>query len=223
VSWLLLSEKEKKENVMKDSIAAMRFATVSIIAGLALTGCSGQNPLQADRSAAALPIGSGAASGNLTGSPISASAQASRQNFSVALTVPAYPACPLNPTAGELTGSGVLTILMRTTSDANGGTHVGTTITGHGKATDVTGGAWTWSDADLNNEVIPGTGNTSSHSFEQTSTENFHVIGPKGQKIKVQGTFHITVVDGTVKVEFEKGNHESAEFCESGFVLTPVP
>jgi hypothetical protein len=67
----------------------------------------------------------------------------------VALTVPAYPACPLTPpAAGEITGSGVLTILIRTTSDANGGTHVGTTIHGHGKATDATGGAWTWSDAD---------------------------------------------------------------------------
>jgi hypothetical protein len=154
----------------------------------------------------------------------SKSALTSQQRFSVALTVPAYPACPLTPpAAGELTGSGVLTILIRTTSDANGGTHVGTTITGHGKATDATGGAWTWSDADLNNEVIPGTGNTSSNSFEQTRTENFHVIGPKGQKIMVQGVFHITVVDGTVIVEFEKGNHEANEFCESGFALTPLP
>lgn len=143
--------------------------------------------------------------------------------FSVDLTVPAYPACPLTPpSAGVITGTGVLTVLIRTTVDARGGTHIGTTIHGHGTATDQTGARWVWSDADLNNELFPS-GNTSSNSFSQTRTEGFHVIGPKGALIKVKGTFHITMVNGTTVVEVEKGNHEANEFCESGFVLTPLP
>ena len=71
--------------------------------------------------------------------------------------------------------------------------------------------------------MIPGTGNTSSHSFSQTVREGFHVIGPKGQKVMVTGTFHVTGVNGSTVVEVETGNHEQAEVCESGFVLTPLP
>ena len=152
----------------------------------------------------------------------SASAQTIRIGFSVDLTVPAYPACALTPpSAGVITGTGVLTVVIRSTTDGNGGTHVGTTIEGHGTATDATGARWIWSDADLNNELF-SSGNASSNSFEQTITEGFHVIGPKGQQIKVKGTFHLTIVDGATVVEVEKGNHEADEFCESGFVLTPL-
>ena len=57
---------------------------------------------------------------------------------------------------------------------------------------------------------------------EQTITEAFHVIGPKGQQIIVKGVFHVTVVGGTTIVEIEKGNHDQDEVCESGFVLTPT-
>ena len=99
---------------------------------------------------------------------------------------------------------------------------LGSTIRGHGTATDATGGSWVWSDADLNNELF-ASGNTSSNSFTQTIHEGFHVIGPKGQQIKVIGTFHLTMVDGAAVVEVEHGNHEEAETCESGFVLTPLP
>lgn len=159
----------------------------------------------------------------LVSRPSTAEAQTVRLGFSVDLTVPAYPACALTPpTAGVIIGTGVLTVVIRSTTDSNGGTHVGTTIHGHGTATDATGATWIWSDADLNNELFPS-GNASSNSFEQTITEGFHVIGPKGQQIKVKGTFHITMVNGATVVEVEKGNHEADEFCESGFVLTPLP
>jgi hypothetical protein len=153
-----------------------------------------------------------------------ASSGATQLNFSVDLTVPAYPICPLTPPAvGEIRGTGRLTILTRSVATPAGGTHFSTTIHGNGKATDELGGQWQWSDADLNNEVIPGTGNTSSHSFSQTVREGFHVIGPKGQKVMVTGTFHVTGVNGSTVVEVETGNHEQAEVCESGFVLTPLP
>ena len=155
-------------------------------------------------------------------SGLRAIAAATQLRFAVDLTVPAYPVCPLTPPdAGVLTGTGFLTILIRTTENAQG-THIGTTIHGHGTATDANGDRWIWTDADLNNELFPS-GNTSSNSFSQTVRENFNVIGPKGQKVMVKGTFHVTEVNGTTVVEFETGNHEDAEVCESGFVLTPLP
>ena len=145
-----------------------------------------------------------------------------RLNFSVDLTVPAYPVCPLTPpSAGELKGTGVLTVLLRTILNENG-MQLGSTIRGHGTATDATGGSWVWTDADLNNELF-ASGNTSPNSFTQTIHEGFHVIGPKGQQIKVIGTFHLTMVDGVAVVEVEHGTHEEAETCESGFALTPLP
>ena len=146
-----------------------------------------------------------------------------RLNFSVDLTVPAYPVCSLTPQdAGELRGSGVLTVVLRSVTDPNGGTRVGSSIHGHGTATDATGGRWVWSDADLNNELFES-GNTSANSFTRTVHEGFHVVGPKGQRIMVIGTFHITTVDGNTTVTVEHGNHEEAETCESGFALTPLP
>lgn len=198
----------------------MRYISVSIVAAFALTGCAGQNPLRPD-AASTLTIGGGAVPGSPRAAA-AADASTSLLRFSVDLTVPAYPACPLSPPGlGPLVGDGVLTIVVRTTTNTQG-THFSTTIFGHGKLTDPNGDRWVWSDADLNNELIPGTGNTSSNSFSQTATEGFHVIGPMGQHIMVKGTFHITKVDGTTVVEFEKGNHEANEFCESGFVLTPL-
>ena len=152
-----------------------------------------------------------------------AAADVTRLNFSVDLTVPAYPVCPLTPPdAGTLHGGGVLTVVLRSIADANGGTRIGSSIHGHGTVTDATGARWVWSDADLNNELFPS-GNTSPNSFTQTVHEGFHVIGPKGQKIMVVGTFHVTMVNGTTIVEVEKGNHEEGEICESGFNLTPLP
>src|SRR5262245_30794626 len=152
-----------------------------------------------------------------------ASAGATQLRFAVDLTVPAFPVCPFTPpSAGALTGTGVLTVVIRTTEDASGGTHIGSTIHGHGTATDANGRRWVWSDADLNNELFPS-GNTSDHSFSQTIREGFHAIGPKGEKVMVMGTFHVTQVNGSTVVEFEKGNHEDGEVCESGFVLTPLP
>jgi len=198
----------------------MRFATIVILGGLVLTGCSSQNPVRPEPSTSTLTNGGGAATG--PGQASAQPAETSQLLFSVALTVPAYPVCALTPpAAGVLTGTGVLSVVIRTTVDASGGTHIGTAIHGHGTATDATGGVWTWSDADLNNELFPS-GNTTSNAFDQTITEQFHVVGPKGQQIMVQGTFHVTLVNGTTIVEFEKGNHAADEACESGFVLTPL-
>jgi hypothetical protein len=198
----------------------MRYVSVVTIIGVISIGCSNSSPLQSE-SAVTAPTrlaGPGSSSG-----VISTAAAATQLRFSIAWTVPAFPTCPLSPPgAGVITGTGLLTVVMRATSDGNGGTHIGTTIHGNGTATDETGAKWTWSDADLNNELFPS-GNTSSHSFDRTITENFHFVGPKGQLIKVKGTFHITAVDGKTIVEFEKGNHEDSESCESGFVLTPLP
>jgi predicted small lipoprotein YifL len=196
----------------------MKCAIVLIAGALALTGCSRQGPLRPDASTS-VPAAASEAAPNTNASAHTAAV--SQLDFSVDLTVPAYPVCSLTPpAAGVLTGTGVLTVVIRTTVDQSGGTHIGTTIHGHGTATDATGGAWTWSDADLNNELF-ASGNTSSNSFDQTITEGFHVIGPNGQQIVVKGTFHITKVDGKTIVEIEKGNHSADEVCESGFVLTP--
>jgi len=196
---------------------------LAIIIALGLTACSGPNPLQPDSVSATSPAAAVSTTGSVTHIGTAAVDTVTHLKFSVDLTVPAYPACALTPPAvGVIKGTGLLTILLRSTTDGNGGTHIGTTIAGHGTATDATGASWIWSDADLNNELFPS-GNTSSNSFEQTVTEGFHVIGPNGQKIIVKGVFHITVVNGTTVVEVEKGNHEADEFCESGFVLTPLP
>ena len=199
----------------------MRRAT-AIVFALGVTACS--NPNAMHPLSAVTGLGTGIGPSQISARLGTAGADTVTQlRFSVDLTVPGYPACALTPpAAGVLHGTGLLTILMRATADGGGGTHIGTTIHGHGTATDETGGSWVWSDADLNNELFPS-GNTSSNSFEQTVTEEFHVIGPKGQKIVVKGTFHITMVDGTTVVEVEKGNHEDNEFCESGFALTPLP
>ncbi|HET9195966.1 MAG TPA: hypothetical protein VFO21_23975 [Vicinamibacterales bacterium] len=190
----------------------MRLA-LTVCAGFLAAAC-GSSPTSPN----AIPTATGPA---FAGSP--ASDGATRLNFSVDLTVPAYPVCALTPVgAGTLHGEGVLTVVLRSVTDPNGGTRIGSSIHGHGTATDATGARWIWSDADLNNELF-ASGNTSPNSFSQTVHEGFHVIGPKGQKIMVIGTFHITMVNGTTIVEVEHGNHEEAETCESGFALTPLP
>src|SRR5262249_36176073 len=189
---------------------SMRYAIVIVMGAIALTGCSGQNPVRPDPALAAT-----SASGSERVAA-RASDGATQFNFSVALTVPAYPTCALTPpSAGVITGTGVLSVIIRSTTDGSGGTHVGSNIHGHGTATDAAGGSWTWGDADLNNDLFPS-GNASDGHFEQTITEQFHVIGPKGQQIKVQGVFHITMVNGSTVVEIDKGNHEENEVCESG-------
>ncbi|MGH9240355.1 MAG: hypothetical protein ACRD3G_20100 [Vicinamibacterales bacterium] len=186
---------------------------IALCAGFLAAAC-GASPASPD----AIPTAAGPA---FAGSP--ASDGTTRLNFSVDLTVPAFPVCPAAPvSAGELHGEGVLTVVLRSVTDPNGGTRIGSNIHGHGTATDATGARWVWSDADLNNELFDS-GNTSPNSFSQTVHEGFHVIGPKGQKIMVVGTFHITKVNGTTVVEVEHGNHEEGEICESGFALTPLP
>ena len=196
---------------------AMRAITILCSVGLATASCGGS----AEPISLTGPSATGVAEVPAESPRVTAQA-ATQLRFSVDLTVPAYPVCPLTPPdAGVITGTGVLTLLFRATENARG-THIGTTIHGHGTATDETGARWVWTDADLNNELFPS-GNTSSNAFSQTVRENFNVIGPNGQKVMVKGTFHVTEVNGATVVEFEKGNHEDAEVCESGFVLTPLP
>jgi len=196
----------------------IRLLTILFSAGLATASCGGSaEPISLTGPLAADVAGVAAESPRA-----GAQAAATQLRFSVDLTVPAYPVCPLTPPdAGIITGTGVLTLLFRATENAQG-THISTTIHGHGTATDATGARWIWTDADLNNELFPS-GNTSGNGFSQTVRENFNVIGPKGQKVMVKGTFHVTEVNGTTVVEFETGNHEDAEVCESGFMLTPLP
>jgi len=197
---------------------AMRTITILGSVGLAAASCSGS----AEPISLTAPATTGVGGAAEESPRVGAQAGATQLRFSVDLTVPAYPVCPLTPPdAGVITGTGVLTLLFRATENAQG-THIGTTIHGHGTATDATGARWIWTDADLNNELFPS-GNTSSNAFSQTVRENFNVIGPKGQKVMVKGTFHVTEVNGTTVVEFETGNHDDAEVCESGFVLTPLP
>ena len=197
---------------------AIRLLTILFSVGLVTASCGGSGePISLTGPLAR------SATGVAEESPRAGTQAAATQlRFSVELTVPAYPVCPLTPPdAGVITGTGVLTLLFRATENAQG-THIGTTIHGHGTATDATGARWIWTDADLNNELFPS-GNSSSNAFSQTVRENFNVIGPNGQKVMVKGTFHVTEVNGTTVVEFETGNHEDAEVCESGFVLTPLP
>ncbi len=139
----------------------------------------------------------------------------SSETFPVALIVNAA-TCPLMPDGvTSITGDGVLTIQVRTTTNKNG-THIGVHVNGHGTATDNNGDTWRWSDADL---FEPGSLNQSGHKLTQTIVENFHLIGPRGAQIRIHGVYHVTVVDGRTIVEFEKGNESAAnELCE-GFVF----
>lgn len=125
--------------------------------------------------------------------------------------------CPLVPPGtGIINGSGALTISVRTNVSGNGGLHVGVTVHGHGTATDENGDSWVWSDAD---SFEPGSLNQSGDNFETTIVEGFHLIGPRGKKIIVHGVFHITIVNGTPIVDFEKGNETAEnEACE-GFIF----
>ena len=194
---------------------------IAVVCGLVVVACSGQGPT----SPSLLPGLTGLGDGAPASATLQANAGATQLRFSVVMTVPAYPTCALTPqSAGVLTGTGEMTFVVRLIADGRGGSHIGTTIHGHGTAVDENGGTWVWTDADLNNEVLGlPTGNTSSNTFSETRHESFKVIGPNGQQIMLSGTFHVTRVDGTTVVEVEKGNHEENEACESGFVLTPLP
>ena len=198
-----------------------RLCFFMVVCGLAVASCTGQSPTSPTLS----PGLSGAGDGAPAPAVLQANSGAIQLNFSADLTVPAYPTCSAAPpSAGVLTGTGVMTFVVRIVSDGSGGSHLSTTIHGHGTAVDQNGGKWVWTDVDLNNAVLGlPTGNTSSNTFSETRHEGFKVIGPNGQQIMVRGTFHVTSVNGSTVVEVEKGNHEENEACESGFVLTPLP
>jgi VCBS repeat-containing protein len=191
-----------------------------VVSGLAVASCTGQGPTSPGLSPALASGGNGAPAATA----LQANTGAIQLNFSVDLTVPAYPTCAVAPpSAGVLTGTGLLTVVVRIVSDGSGGSHISSTIHAHGTAVDQNGGQWVWTDTDLNNEVVGlPSGNTSSHTFTVTQHEGFKAIGPHGEQIKVIGIFHITSVDGTTVVEVDKGNSDENEACESGFVLTPL-
>jgi len=200
--------------------AQVRLFFITVVCGLMVASC-GQGPTSPAASSALTGVGEGAPAPTV----LHANSGSTQLRFTVAMTVPAYPTCALTPpSAGVLTGTGVMTFVVRFVSDGSGGSHIGATIHGHGTAVDENGGQWVWTDADLNNEVLGlPTGNTSSNTFSETRHEGFKVIGPNGEKVMLSGTFHITSVNGTTVVEVEKGNHEENEACESGFALTPLP
>ena len=212
---------------MIEATANIRKRLIVLACGLVAAACSGgqtaTSPTSASATVRTSPSGPAATAAAIGGAE--ARAQASQLKFSVALTVPPFPVCPLTPpAAGTLTGTGLLTIVVRATADASGGSHISSTIHGHGTATDERGARWVWSDADLNNEVVGlPSGSSSSNAFSLTQHEGFHVVGPRGEQIKVFGTFHLTMVDGQTVVEVEHGNHDEGEICESGFALTPLP
>jgi hypothetical protein len=118
--------------------------------------------------------------------------------------------CPLLPEGIDtITGQGEIAFVFNTITNDNG-LHVGVHVSDHGTAVDSNGAVWVWSDADLFFSL-----NSSSNSLEQTKTESFHLIGPKGQQVRIQGTFHITVVDGMTVVDLARGNAtEENEACE---------
>jgi hypothetical protein len=144
-----------------------------------------------------------------------ATAEVVSTTFPVSLIVdPAT--CPLvPPNTGIISGSGELTITVRSHESGNGGVHFGIHVNGHGTATDEGGNTWVWSDADI---FEPGSVNSNGDNSEATIVESFHLVG-KGKRIMIQGVFHITIVNGTPIVTFEKGNAtEENEACE-GFIF----
>jgi hypothetical protein len=122
--------------------------------------------------------------------------------------------CPEAPS--DLNGSGEFTIVLRSTVSANGQMHIGITASGHGSATDESGGEWTMSDGDNFLSVNGFVG----QPMEMTKTENFHLINHgAGADILIHAVLHIKVLaDGTVTVEFDK-EQGASESCESGVIF----
>lgn len=189
-----------------------RIEIAFLVSALIFAGCSSS---EADRQVGGLlPAGPTAlavpaATGGSGAAVQSATATVTREVLPVTLLVEAG-TCPLLPAGIDtITGEGAIAFVFRTITNGNG-THVGVHVDNRGTATDSNGERWIWSDADLFFSL-----NSSSHSLEQTKTESFHLIGPKGQQVRIQGTFHITVVDGTPVVELVRGNAtEENEACE---------
>ena len=113
------------------------------------------------------------------------------------------------PGTGVISGGGDFLFVLR----GDVVTPSGFTVSGRGEATDGNGERWHWNDADLFFSM-----NARGNALEQTITEGFHLIGPRGAKIMVRGTFHVTYVNGALIVEIENGNHEANELCE-GFIF----
>ena len=109
----------------------------AVLCGIAAVSCAGQGPTSPSAAPALAGAGDGAPSPVLQAN----AGGAVQLNFSVDLTVPAYPTCPLaSPSAGVITGTGVLTVVVWPFGDASGGLHIGATIHGHGTAVDENGG-----------------------------------------------------------------------------------
>jgi hypothetical protein len=122
--------------------------------------------------------------------------------------------CPEAPSS--ITGSSEFVIVMRTSTSADGQLHIGITASGHGVATDASGGVWTLSDGDnfLSFNGFVG------QPMEMTKTENFHLISHgSGSNIGIHAVVHIKVLaDGTVTVDFDK-ERGASEDCELGVIF----
>lgn len=137
-----------------------------------------------------------------------ASGGASIVRIPTALVVDPATCALVPPGTGVISGGGEFLFVIR-----DNGAHQGFTVSGRGEATDGNGESWHWNDADLFFSM-----NAQGKAMEQTITEGFHLIGPRGAKIMVRGTFHVTYVNGALVVEVENGNHEADEACE-GFIF----
>jgi hypothetical protein len=178
-----------------------RVHLIHAFAPIVLLGACHSNPV-----APALRSESGAA---MAATAQQASATVTRQVLPVTLLVEAATCALLPEGIATITGHGEIAFVFRTITNGSG-THVGVHVTDRGTAVDSNGGAWIWSDADLFFSL-----NSSGQSLEQTKTESFHLIGPKGQQVRIQGTFHLTVVNGTPVVNLVRGNvTEENEACE---------
>ena len=122
--------------------------------------------------------------------------------------------CPEAPSA--ITGNGEFVIQAHTTTSANGQMHVSVTASGHGVATDESGGVWTMSDGD---NFVSFNGFV-GQPMEMTKTENFHLVSHgAGSNILIHEVLHIKVLaDGTVTVDFDKESGAS-EGCELGVIF----
>jgi hypothetical protein len=121
--------------------------------------------------------------------------------------------CP--EASSDITGSGEFVVVLRSISSANGQMQVGVTASGHGVATDESGGAWAMSGGDnaLSFNGFLG------QPMEMAKAENFHPVSRwPSAHILVHAVLHIKVLaDGTVTVEFDK-ERRASEGCELGVI-----
>lgn len=132
-----------------------------------------------------------------------------RDRFTVNFTIPAN-ACTVVPADVHLVGEGqfVASVIM----DGSQITHMSTTVTVHGTATDANGNKYVFNHVDTFSRNAGG----DQSPLVITATEVFYLIGlGDAPNVPLHGVFHTTVLpNGTVVVEFER--ETGAEGCFPG-------